>query len=84
MLADYIKFTSTQRIAAGKDECKQTCVKLMNDALYGKAIENVAKRTFIKFLIDIDKAQGLAEYSQCINFRLFNPKQVDGKSRKLY
>ena len=42
MLAEYIQFNTTQRTAAGKDECKRNYFKLMNVAPYGKTIENVA------------------------------------------
>ena len=54
----------------------------MNVALYGKTIENVAKRTSIKVLTDMDKARRLAEKPQCI-IRLFNPNLVAVESRKL-
>ena len=73
MLADYIKFNTTQRTAAGKDECKRNFFKLMNVASYGKTSENVAKQTSIKVLTDIEKPRRLAEKPKCINFRLFNP-----------
>ena len=53
MLADYIKFNMDQRGAAGKDECKRNFFKMMNNATYGKTIENVAKRTNIKVLTHI-------------------------------
>ena len=55
----------------------------MNVAPYGKTIENVAKRTSIKVLTDMEKARRLAEKPQCINFRLFNPNLVAVESRKL-
>ena len=48
MLADYIKFNTDQRAAAGKDKYKRTFINMMNNALYEKTIENVAKRTNIK------------------------------------
>ena len=83
MLADYIQFNTTQRSAAGNDECKRNFFKLMNVAPYAKTIENVAKRTSIKVLTDMDKARRLAEKPQCINFRLFNPTLVAVESRKL-
>ena len=83
MLANYIKFNTTQRTAAGKDECKRNLSKLMNVAPYGKTIENVAKQTSIKVLTDMENARRLAEKPQCINFRLFNPNLVAVESRKL-
>ena len=83
MLAEYIQFNTTQRYAAGKDECKRNFFKLMNVAPYGKTIENVAKRTSIKVLTNMEKARDLAEKPQCINFCLFNPNLVAVESRKL-
>ena len=83
MLANYIQFNTTQRSAAGKDECKRNFLQLMNVAPYGKTIENVAKRTSIKVLTNMEKARRLAEKPQCINFRLFNPNVVAVECRKL-
>ena len=61
MLADYIKFNTDQRAATGNDECKRTFFKMMNNAPYGKTIENVTKRTNIKVLTDMEKARLMAE-----------------------
>ena len=83
MLADYIQFNTTQRTAAGRDKCKRNFFKLMNVAPYGKTIKNVATRTSIKVLTDMEKARRLAEKPQCINFRQFNPNLVAMVSRKL-
>jgi hypothetical protein len=82
-LAEYIKFNTDQRAAARLDECLRTLFKLMNNAPYGKTIENVAKRSAIKVLTDLEKARRLAEKPQCINFRLFNPDLVAVESRKV-
>ena len=82
-LAEYIKFNTDQRAASGKDECKRSFFKTMNNAPYGKTIENVAKRTNIKILTDIEKARRIAEKPECINFRLFNPDLEAVKSRKV-
>ena len=82
MLADYIKLNTDQRAAAGNDECKRNCFKLMNVAPYGKTIESVAKRKIIKILTDMVKAHRLAEKPQCLNFRMFNPNLVGVESRK--
>ena len=83
MLTDYIQLNTTQRSAAGKDECKRNFFKLMNVAPYGKTIENVDKRTSIKILTDMNKARSIAEKPQCTNFRLFNPNLVAVERRKL-
>ena len=83
MLADYIKFNTDQRAAAGKDECKRTFFKMITNAPYKTTIENVAKRTNIKVLTDMEKARRIAEKPQCINSRLFNPNLVAVEIRKV-
>ena len=75
-LAEYIKFNTDQRAASGKDECKRAFFKMTNNAPYGKTIKNVAKRTHIKILTDINMARRIADKLQCINFRLFNPDLI--------
>ena len=44
----------------------------MNNAPYGKTIENVARRTDIRLLNDMEKARKLAEKPHCIDFRVFD------------
>ena len=44
----------------------------MNNAPYGKTIENVAQRTDIRLLNDMEKARKLAEKPHCVNFRMFD------------
>ena len=43
------------------DDLKITFYKLINDAPYGKTIENIARRTVIRLLNDIKKARKLAD-----------------------
>ena len=83
MLADYIEFNTDQRAAAGKEECKRIFFKMMNKPPYEMTIKNVAKRTNIKVVTDMEKARRMAEKPQCINFRLFNPDLVAVESRKV-
>ena len=44
----------------------------MNNAPYGKTIENVARRTDITLLNDIKKAQKPAEKPHCVDFRVID------------
>ena len=44
----------------------------MNNAPYGKTIENVARRTDIRLLYDMEKARKLAEKPHCVDFRVFD------------
>ena len=44
----------------------------MNNAPYGKTIENVARRTDIRLLNDMETAQRLAETPHCVDFRVFD------------
>ena len=83
MVADYIKFNTTQRTDARKDKCKRNFFELTNVAPYGKTMENVVKFTNIKVLTDMEKSRRLAEKPQCINSRLFNPNLVAVESRKI-
>ena len=53
---------------------KKAICKLMINAFYGKTIENVARRTDIRLLNNIEKAQKLADKPHCVDFRF-----VDGQ-----
>ena len=44
----------------------------MNNAPYGKTIENVARPTDIRLLNDMEKARRLAEKLHCVDFRVFD------------
>ena len=46
----------------------------MNNKPYGKTIENVARRTDIRFLNDMEKARRLAEKPHCVKFCVFDGK----------
>ena len=46
--------------------------KLMNNAPYRKTIDNVARRTDICLLNDMEKARKLAEKPDCVDFRVFD------------
>ena len=53
------------------DDVKKAFFKLMNNAPYGKMIENVARRTDIRKLNDMEKARKLAVKRHCVDFRVF-------------
>ena len=44
----------------------------MNNAPYGKTIDNVARQTDIRLLNDMENAQRLAEKPHCVDFRVFD------------
>ena len=44
----------------------------MNNAPYGKTIENVARRTDIRLLNYMRKARKMAEKPHCVDFRVFD------------
>ena len=44
----------------------------MNNAPYWKTIENVARRTDIRLINDMEKARKLAEKPHCVEFRVFD------------
>ena len=44
----------------------------MNNAPYGKTIENVARRTDIRLLNNMEKARRLAEKPHCVDFRVLD------------
>lgn len=53
------------------DETQHSFFKLMNNKLYGKTMENVGKRTDIRFLNDETKAYRRTEKPHCIDFKIF-------------
>ena len=54
----------------------------MNNAPYGKTIENVAKRSAIRLIVGEQKAVKLAEKPHCIDFRRFNENLFGVEMRK--
>ena len=59
-VANYIANNIAARQQFKHDEVKKAFYKLMNNAPYGKSIENVARRTDIRLLNDMEKARRLA------------------------
>ena len=54
------------------DDVNKAFYKMLNNAPNGKTIENVARRTDIRLLNDMKKAQKLAENPHCVDFRVFD------------
>ena len=71
-VAGYIANNTEKRKQFKHDDVKKAFYKLMNNAQYGKTIENVARRTDIRLLNDMEKARKLAEKPHCVDFRVFD------------
>ena len=71
-VASYIANNTAKRQQFKNDDVKKAFYKLMNNAPYGKTIENVARRTDIRLLKDIEKARKLAEKPHSVDFRVFD------------
>ena len=79
-VASYIANNTAKRQQFKIDEVKKAFYKLMNNAPYGKTIENVARRTDIRLLNDMKKARKLVEKQHCVDFRMFD----DAEAQSLY
>ena len=71
-VAEYIANKTEKRKQYKNDDVKKAFYKLMNDAPYGKTIENVAQRTDISLLKDMKKERKLPEKPHCVDFRVFD------------
>ena len=58
-VASYIAKNTTKREQFKRDDVKKAFYKQINNAPYGKTIENVARRTDIRLLNDMDRRRGL-------------------------
>ena len=83
MLAPYIDFNTKQRAASGNDECRRNFFKIMNNAVYGKTIENVLKRLMVKIYTDAELARKHAEKPHCINFKAFKEDLIALEMRQV-
>jgi len=81
--APYIEHNSQKRKENKDDPTKKDFYKLMNNAPYGKTIENVARRSDIRLCNDMLKARRLAEKPHCIDWRVFDNQLVGVEMRKL-
>ena len=71
-VASYIANNTAKRQQYKHDNVNKAFYKLMNNAPYGKTIENVARRTDICLLKDMEKARRLAEKPHCVDFSVFD------------
>ena len=79
----YIRNNTEKRKQCKNDEVRRNFYKLMNNAPYGKTIENVAKRSDIRLVTDEDAARRLAEKPHCVDFRIFDESLIGVEMRKL-
>ena len=68
----YIANITAKRQQFKHDDVKKSFYKLMNNAPYGKTIDNVARRTDIRLLNNTKKARRMAENPHCVGFRVFD------------
>ena len=71
-VASYIANNTAKRQHFKHDDVRKAFYQLMNNAPYGKTSENVARRTDIRLLNDMEKARRLAEKPYCLDFRVFD------------
>ena len=71
-VASYIANNTAKRKQYKHDDVNKAVYKLMNNAPYGKTIENVARRTDIRLLNYIKKARRFAKKPHCVDFRVFD------------
>ena len=71
-VAGYIANNTTKRQQNKHDDVKKSFYKLMNNAPYGKTIENVARRSDIRLLNDMEIASKLVEKPHCVDFRVLD------------
>ena len=78
----YIQYNTEQRHRFKDDETKKAFFKAMNLSVYGKTIENPAKRSDYRLFTDMNKARQMAEKPHCIDFRVFTPELIGLEMRK--
>jgi hypothetical protein len=81
-LEPYINNNTNKRNIYKGDEVKKNFYKLMNNAPYGKTIENAARRSDIRLLNDPEKARRVAEKPHCVDFRIFDEDLIGIEIRK--
>ena len=79
----YINNNTQKRAQNKTNENDRNYYKLMNNAVFGKTIENVAKRSDIRLVTEEEKARQLAEKPHCLDFRVFDDNLIGVEMRKI-
>ena len=79
----YIRNNTQKRALHKNDPNDKNFYKLLNNAVFGKTIENVAKRSDIRLVNEEEKARQLAEKPHCLDFRVFEDNLIGVEMRKL-
>ena len=75
---DYINFNTEMRAKHANDPTKKDFFKLMNNAIYGKTIENIMKRKTFHLVTDEKKAVALAQKPNCSRWQIFKDDELIG------
>ena len=75
---NYINYNSQERAKCANDPPERDFFKLMNNATYGKTIENVLKRTNFHLVTDEHKALTLSYKPNCVSWRIFEDDKLIG------
>ena len=80
-VVSYIANNTEKRKQLKHEDVKKAFYKLMNNAPYWKTIENVARRTDIRLLNNMEKARKLADKPHCVDFRVFDGQVAPTEER---
>ena len=83
VVQEYIEFNRVRRAKCAGEETQRSFFKLINNAPYGKTIENVGKQTVIHLLNDETKSYRLTEKQHCINFKIITENLFGVELRKV-
>ena len=78
IFAKYISANTYERAHCGDDVPKRDFFKLMNNATYGKTIQNVTKQMDFHLETDLRKALKLADQPNCVRWKIFEDDKLIG------